>query len=287
MFLGSFSGTLNYVNKSFASDNGIAYVQDGKVLMKGDVTTWLADGELRNSIRISSISQCNTRLFMLDINHAPWGCAIWPAWWTVVGGQWPFFIDGPAKSISSKESTTTSITKLSGIQVPSNGQNNTNLRRNDPSPAQVAAYKKWSRASYREDFNLQGGSVFVMRWDKNGIAVFILSFWRIRILDLFTSPPISLFTSSHVNRVPFCVAVPADIVCDTPSPSQWGSPLAALEPGGCDLIRNFVNHSIVFDLTFCGNCAGNSYATSGCPECVVEHHIKVYKKQPVSAIRGR
>ncbi|THU94303.1 hypothetical protein K435DRAFT_966884 [Dendrothele bispora CBS 962.96] len=70
----------HYVNKSFASDNSLAYVQDGMMFMKGDNTTWLTDGEFRNSVRISNISQYNTGLFILDINHAPWGCAIWRAW---------------------------------------------------------------------------------------------------------------------------------------------------------------------------------------------------------------
>ncbi|THV01825.1 hypothetical protein K435DRAFT_383461 [Dendrothele bispora CBS 962.96] len=63
-----------------------------------------------------------------------------------------------------------------------------------------------------------------MKWDKNGIAV--RSFFR--------------------------AAVPADIVRGAPNPSQWGSPVAALEPGGCDPIKNFVNHPIVFgEFFFC------------------------------------
>jgi hypothetical protein len=41
------------------------------------------------SVRISSKKQYNTGLFILDINRAPWGCAVWPAWWTL-GGNWPY-----------------------------------------------------------------------------------------------------------------------------------------------------------------------------------------------------
>ncbi|THU94304.1 hypothetical protein K435DRAFT_900457 [Dendrothele bispora CBS 962.96] len=90
----------------------------------------------------------------------------------------------------------------------------------------------------------------------------------------------------------FRAAVPADIVRGTPNPSQGGSPVAALEPGGCDPIKNSVNHSIVF---------GNSYATSGCPGTCADRlkdsnnfesknaswsidYVKVYKKKLVVAI---
>ncbi|THU98360.1 hypothetical protein K435DRAFT_795744 [Dendrothele bispora CBS 962.96] len=51
-----------------------------------------------------------------------------------------------------------------------------------------------SRASYEEDFNLQGGGVFAMKWDENGIAV-----WSF-----------------------FSAAVPADIIRGTPNPYTTG-----------------------------------------------------------------
>ncbi|KAK7442477.1 hypothetical protein VKT23_016074 [Stygiomarasmius scandens] len=275
-------GTVNYVDQSFALDNGLAYVQDGTVFMKGDDTTWLGDGENRNSVRISSIAQYNTGLFILDINRAPWGCAIWPAWWTVGGGQWPFtgeidILEGVHDNEHNQVTwhtgpgcQLTPESNFTGAIVQTNGQNNTNCDGTIP-PNAGCGVLEWSRASYGENFNMQGGGVFAMKWDENGIAVW--SFFR--------------------------AAVPADIVRGTPNPSQWGPPVAALEPEGCDPITNFVNHSIVFDITFCGDWAGNSYATSGCPGTCAErlkdpsnfenaswsiNYMKVFKKQPVHAI---
>ncbi|THV01816.1 hypothetical protein K435DRAFT_836737 [Dendrothele bispora CBS 962.96] len=145
-------GTVNYVNKSFALQ--LPRVRPGwnGVHVKGDDTTWLADGEFRNSFSrcwllavpcnsehylyfyvylsmtiplpvsvpvpisgfhylllvsrskrglgssvlfqtvLSLFSDFLTsvrisRLFILDINRAPWGCAIWSAWWTVGRGS--------------------------------------------------------------------------------------------------------------------------------------------------------------------------------------------------------
>ncbi|THU89315.1 hypothetical protein K435DRAFT_802816 [Dendrothele bispora CBS 962.96] len=118
---------------------------DGTVFMKGDDTTWLADGELRNRL-------------LAEVN-----------------GLFP----------KATVKTTPTATEQS-------------------LPTQVAGFKKWSRASYGEDFNLQGGSVYAMKWDENGIAVW--SFFR--------------------------AAVPADIVRGTPNPSQMGftsKPLSNLE----------------------------------------------------------
>jgi len=96
---------------------------------------------------------------------------------------------------------------------------------------------EWSRASYGPTFDEQGGGVFAMKWDQDGISVW--SFYR--------------------------VAVPQDIVEGIPNPANWPNPTATLEPAGCDPLTYFLNHSIIFDITFCGDWAGNSYATSGCP----------------------
>jgi hypothetical protein len=100
-------GTVNYVNASTAFSSGLAYVLDnGKVVMKGDNTSWLAAGQNRNSVRISSNAQYQTGLFILDVDRAPWGCGlcnhvplkfmlmlisgVWPAFWTIGNGQWPY-----------------------------------------------------------------------------------------------------------------------------------------------------------------------------------------------------
>jgi len=85
------NGQVNYTDRATAFADGLAYVtSDDIVVMKGDNTTWLASGQNRNSVRISSYKQYNTGLFILDLDMAPWGCGVWPAWWTVGGGQWPY-----------------------------------------------------------------------------------------------------------------------------------------------------------------------------------------------------
>jgi len=97
---------------------------------------------------------------------------------------------------------------------------------------------EWSRASYGPYFDSQGGGVYAMKWDDEGIAVW--NFYR--------------------------AAIPRDITDgQSPNPSSWGEPAAQLSPTGCNPLKFFSNHAIIFDITFCGDWAGNSYATSGCP----------------------
>ncbi|EKM61024.1 glycoside hydrolase family 16 protein [Phanerochaete carnosa HHB-10118-sp] len=242
-------GTVNYTTADFAFANGLAYVDDnGTVFMKGDDTTQLAAGVYRNSVRISSQAQYNTGLFILDLNRAPWGCGVWPAWWTVGGGQWPYtgeidIIEGVHDNEHNQVTwhtgpncTLTQNANFTGTIVTTNGQPNLDCDGNNNGNA-GCGITEWSQASYGPTFDAAGGGVFAMKWDDTGIAVW--SFYR--------------------------QAVPQDVVQGEPSPDLWGPPVALLEPTGCDPIANFVNHSIVFDITFCGDWAGNSYATSGCP----------------------
>ncbi|KAF8078599.1 glycoside hydrolase family 16 protein [Lyophyllum atratum] len=277
------SGHVNYVNRSTAFDQQLVYVQDdGVVIMKGDNTTWLERGAFRNSVRISSYAQYTTGLFILDLNRAPWGCGTWPAFWTLGNGVWPDtgeidIIEGVHDNEHNQVAwhtkagcTLTPEANFTGNIVQLNGADNLDCNGliNQNSGCGIL---ELSRASYGPYFDSIGGGVFAMKWDENGIAIW--SFYR--------------------------AAIPKDIIEGTPDPSQWGNPSAALEPKNCDPLQYFVNHSIIFDITFCGDWAGNSYATSGCPGTCEDrltdpgnfvnatwsiNSLKVYKKQ---VIKGR
>ncbi|CAK5280537.1 unnamed protein product [Mycena citricolor] len=241
-------GTVNYVNSSYAFNNSLVYVADnGTVFMKGDDTTWLPEGQNRSSVRISSIAQYNTGLFILDLNRAPWGCGVWPAF--LGGGQWPYtgeidVIEGVHDNEHNQVTwhtgpncTLAVETNYTGSNVlAANGSPITDCDGTLPGNAGCGIIE-WSKASYGPYFEAQGGGIFAMKWDEEGIAVY--SFYR--------------------------SAIPGDILAGSPNPANWGPPVAALAPASCDPITNFVNHSIIFDITFCGDWAGNSYATSGCP----------------------
>ncbi|EIN13721.1 glycoside hydrolase family 16 protein [Punctularia strigosozonata HHB-11173 SS5] len=275
-------GTVNYVNQTTAFASNLSYIsENNQVIMKGDDTTWLPAGTNRNSVRISSQKQYNTGLFILDLNRAPWGCGVWPAFWTLGSGTWPYtgeidIIEGVHDNEHNQVTWHTAngcmlspepVVNFTGTIVQSNGVDNLNcsgLAASNPG----CGITEWSQASYGPFFESQGGGVFAMKWDENGIAVY--RFYR--------------------------AAIPSDINDGNPNPSTWGTPVAALAPDNCDPLQYFVNHSIIFDITFCGDWAGNSYATSGCPGTCPDrlmdptnfvnaswiiNSLKVYKKQGI------
>ncbi|TEB35019.1 hypothetical protein FA13DRAFT_1728812 [Coprinellus micaceus] len=242
--------------------------------MSADSQTWLPNGSYRDSVRIESYAR-------YDGGIAPWGCGVWPAWWTV-GPDWPYngeidiiegvhdnqhnqvaFHTAPDCKMDPSANYTGTISDAGGYQhTDCNGLINSNAG---------CGVTEWSRASYGPLFDEQGGGVFAMKWDENGIAVW--SFFR--------------------------AAVPEDIGQGTPNPGNWGLPSAILASSQCNpLSRYFNQHSIVFDITFCGDWAGNSYATSGCPGTCDErlmdptnfvnatwsiNYMRVYEKVPLYA----
>lgn len=235
-------GSVIFLNATSAFQNGLAEVQtDGTVVMKADNTTWLPPGQFRSSVRITSKKLYNGGLFVLDTSHAPWGCGVWPAWWTV-GTNWPTngeidIIEGVHDNTHNQATWHTNP----GCMLTNTGNftgtilsTTCNANINDNAGCGVV---DWSRVSYGPQFDALGGGMYAMKWDETGIAVWY--FYR--------------------------NAIPTDLLNFNPDPSGWSQPSAFLSPDNCDLSTYFANHSIVFDITLCGDWAGNSYSTSGCP----------------------
>ncbi|OCB92119.1 hypothetical protein A7U60_g536 [Sanghuangporus baumii] len=242
--------TSSYVDQDTAFSEGLAYVDDNNtVIMKGDNTSWVNIGDTRKSVRIESNKYWNGGLFLLDLNRAPWGCAVWPAFWTLGAlATWPTageidILEGVHDNIHNHVAWHTNpgcVLTETGNYTGTVDQTDCNANINDNSGCGIS---DWSRVSYGESFDAQGGGVYAMLWDETGIAIWY--FYR--------------------------VSIPQDIQDGDPKPKTWSMPSASLAPEGCDPFQYFANHSIVFDITFCGDWAGNSYATTpGCPGTCAE-----------------
>jgi len=235
-------GSVNYLNKSAAISRGLAYVTpDNKAVMTVDNHTNLPLGESRDSVRITSSKSYTGGLFLLDVERAPWGCGVWPALWTV-GNNWPQGgeIDiyegvnmGTHNQVTFHTEPNCTYTRgmnqtgtIIGTDCDAFVNDNSGCGITDP-----------SQTSYGEALNALGGGVFAMQWDDDGIAAWFF----------------------HRS------SVPPDITDGDPLPSGWGYPTAQLSPGGCNPWAYFSEHSIVFDITLCGDWAGSAYSTSGCP----------------------
>lgn len=89
--------------------------------------------------------------------------------------------------------------------------------------------------SYGTAFNAAGGGVYATEWTSSAIKIWYFP----------------------------QTALPRDIASGSPNPSRWGVPQANFA-GGCNIDAHFTNHQIVFDLTFCGDWAGNVWSSSSC-----------------------
>lgn len=88
------------------------------------------------------------------------------------------------------------------------------------------AKPKWGGANvYGDGFNANHGGIFAMEWTSHHIG-----FWFF----------------AHGSE-------PEDVLGDAPDPSRWGPPMTDFIGGdNCDIDTHFMNHKIVFDMTFCG-----------------------------------
>jgi len=215
--------------------------------MRVDNWSTLSQGQARNSVRIESQDVFNKGLFILDVEQAPWGCGVWPAWWTV-GANWPWggeidVLEGVHDNVHNQMTFHTAdncslVTPNAKTPTPQNYTgwiSTTNCYAYEASNSGCAVIDP-SVASYGTQFNVLKGGVFAMMWLDDGIRIWF--FHR--------------------------AAIPSDIQASAPQPATWGTPATFLG-NGCDIDSHFKDHQMVFDITFCGDWAGSSYIDSGCP----------------------
>lgn len=92
-----------------------------------------------------------------------------------------------------------------------------------------------STQSYGAGLNANNGGVFATQWTSAGISIWF-------------------FPRG---------SIPSDVSSGTPNPSGWGMPTAKFG-GACDIGKRFKSQQIVFDTTFCGDWAGNTWSSSSC-----------------------
>ncbi|PLW58836.1 hypothetical protein PCANC_00258 [Puccinia coronata f. sp. avenae] len=207
--------------------------------MKVDNTSWLATGEGRKSVRLTSKKSFKYGLLVLDAIKMPFGCSTWPAFWTV-GNNWPQ--DGEIDIVEGVNMLNTNqMTVHSGpgcaitnpmSQSAVGNVLNTDCDVNASSNLGCGVHDR-SNASYGQPFNQQGGGVFAMEWSSSGISI-----WR--------------FARGEV---------PKDLQSGTtPQPSTWTiRPSAHWSSNVCSNMNDkFSEHNIIFDITLCGDWAGSA-----------------------------
>ncbi|KAL4984923.1 concanavalin A-like lectin/glucanase domain-containing protein [Aspergillus falconensis] len=232
------NGHVDYVDRSTAESAGLIST-GSSVYMGVDHTNIASSG--RQSVRLSSTQTYHHGLFIIDLAHMPTGCGTWPAFW-ILGPDWPN--GGEIDIIENVNVETNNHMTLhtsDGCTIDSSGFTGTLLTSN----CFVNAAGQGNNAgcgiqspdstSYGAGFNSISGGVYATEWTSDHISIWF-------------------FPRS---------SIPSDISAGNPDPNSWGTPVARFA-GSCDIESHFTDMQIIFDITFCGDWAGNVWGSGTC-----------------------
>ncbi|KAK7542798.1 concanavalin A-like lectin/glucanase domain-containing protein [Phyllosticta citribraziliensis] len=232
-------GYVDYVNQTSAQEDGLIGNTSDRVYIGVDTknTYNVYSDRGRPSVRLQSTQSYTHGLFILDLNHMPYGCGTWPAWWTVGDiNTWP--ADGEIdiiEGVNANQNNTNKIyTANKGCSITGRGQS---AIADAFDCSQGCGSQSTNPYSYGAGFGMISGGVYAMEWTSDYIRVWF-------------------FDRSNIPR---------SISAGQPDSSDFGMPMSNFQ-GACDIDRYFRNHKIVFDITFCGTWAGQAFnASPSCP----------------------
>ncbi|KAF8193713.1 glycoside hydrolase family 16 protein [Pholiota molesta] len=240
-------GRVNYVDEDTSIQENLTFASYDTFILSADHKSALSpSGPGRNSVRIISKNTYTTHVALFDVRHMPQGCGTWPAIWETEADNWP---DGGeidiVEGINDQGPNAATLHTTAGCSMPQNrwetgtpGQLDCNWLVNSNTGCGV---RFSGGLSYGPDFNDNGGGWYALERTDEHISVW---FWPRNARDV---------PREVRNR---------SIVLDT---SRWGIPSAYFPNTDCDIKKYFGEHSIIINLTFCGDWAGYAYSQSGCP----------------------
>lgn len=200
-------------------------------------------------MRIQSKKSWTHGLFIHDLVAMPApACGIWPALW-LLGPNWPNngeidIVEGvhyQSKNLMTLHTNAgCTVTRQAQLGTLNGGQCDGSKNGNTG-----CGITGSSTATYGSGFNANGGGVYATEWTKDYIKIW--EFAR--------------------NKVP------SDITSGRPVPAGWGTPQAFFKGGSnCVIDSHFRSLSLVLNLDFCGDWAGNVWSTdatcrSKAPNC--------------------
>jgi len=239
------------VDRWTAITQGLTIAEGDRFILRADDQTVLdPQGPGRRSVRLRSFEQYKNMVLIVDLSHMPQGCGTWPAIWTF-SDPWPNggeidIVEG----VNDQSPNSATLHTNAGCTMPANrsqrgttSQTDCNALINDNAGCGV---KLPTSNSYGPQFNENGGGWYAMERSASHISVW---FW------------------------PRNGAVPDDVQSGggQVSPDDWGTPDAYFPATTCDIDAHFAAQWIIINLTFCGDWAGNTYGTSGCPGTCVDY----------------
>ncbi|KAF9527404.1 concanavalin A-like lectin/glucanase domain-containing protein [Crepidotus variabilis] len=232
-------GDVIWQDEANATADGLAFVNTaGNAVIKVDNTTNVPYNIKRNSVRITTQAAFEVgSLFIADFVHMPWGCSVWPAYWTK-GIDWPEggeidILEGINLNTQNQMALHTrsgclNVPPAPGAQIGQTGPLNCTA-------ASGCTVVETKPNSYGQAFNQAGGGVFATQFDVTGVFIW---FW------------------SRPN-IPASIQAAASSTGPFTSLADWGVPSASYpSTGSCNTSEYFVAQNLVLDITLCGEWAG-------------------------------
>ncbi|KAK0207144.1 concanavalin A-like lectin/glucanase domain-containing protein [Desarmillaria ectypa] len=236
-------GNVTFVDQATASTNKLAYVNNaGNAILRVDNSTDVTGTGIvyRDSVKLLSKDLYPLgSLITIDIIHMPYGCSVWPSFWTFGGTdlEWPMY--GEIDIIEGINLNTNNQMALhhndsSCVQPQNPGQSGRTLNADCSGQAgsigcRVAETKP---NSFGEGFSQNGGGVFALQFDVSGAYIW---FWPRQNI------PKSIASATSTSNM------------DT---TDWGLPSASYPSSGCDIQKLFKPQRLILDITLCGDWAG-------------------------------
>ncbi|KAF8552469.1 glycoside hydrolase family 16 protein [Imleria badia] len=223
-----------WVTQEVATSQNLAYLNaKNHIILKVDNVTNVTSGEMRNSVRITTTEAYDLgTLWMIDLNHIPYGCSVWPAFWSF-GPKWPD--DGEIDIIEGINLNTANQMAIHGTEGCYQNDTTNQLGSTgstDCSQGSGCTVGEASPNSYAASFAEAGGGVFATQFDVSGIFMW---FWS------RPNIPSSISLANSTSSM------------DT---SSWGTPHAAFSSATCNISEFFTAQNLVLDIALCGDWAG-------------------------------
>ncbi|KAH9840138.1 concanavalin A-like lectin/glucanase domain-containing protein [Rhodofomes roseus] len=236
------SGDINYVSQANATAEKLAYVDNnGAAIIKVDNTTFVPWNQKRDSVRVTTADYFDLgSVLIMDATHIPYGCGIWPSFWTK-GESWPAGgeID-IVEAINSMTDNQYALHSNEGCSASSSASFSGSIGVTDCNSTAGCQFSETKANSYGPGFSAAGGGVYATLFDTSGVAIW---FWS-------------------RNDVPSSISATATTV----DISDWGTPSANYSSTACNFNEFFAPQQIVLDITMCGTWAGvPSIYGSQCP----------------------
>jgi len=235
------NGQVTYVDQGTAQAAGLVEINAaGNAVMRVETTPQVA--VTRQSVRITTQQSYTGALVIMDSVHMPTGCGTWPAFWSN-GPNWPAggeidIVEGVNDYTNNQATIHTNpgcnLAGTSGFTGTLVGGTNCAAVQTGNQGCGVRAQET---NSFGATFNSNGGGVYAMQWDNDGVSVWFFS----------------------RNNIP------VDITGSQPQPSSWGKPQANWPASGCNPFQFFNSHSAIFDTTLCGDWASGVWSATGVP----------------------